>query len=152
MLTVYWIIYSIKGTQLDVYLKEWDTYLVKEIEKYFPLVETWDRWHQTSSESASYYIFQKRYMMILKYWKIYLLPGQECCRNDFHWAEGLSVLILLADGSSFVNTSKHWQCTSNWKLIQQTSVNVSCTGLDRCWIIKYSGLPDSAYTDLSSCR
>jgi len=36
--------------------------------------------------------------------------------------------------------------------IQQNSINPTRTELDRWQIIKYSGLPDSIYTDLSSCR
>jgi hypothetical protein len=31
----------------------------------------------------------------------------------------------------------------------QNSVNMTCMGLDRCQIMKYSGLSDNTYTDLS---
>ena len=36
--------------------------------------------------------------------------------------------------------------------MKQTSINVACMGPDRCWVIEYSWLSESTYTDLSSYR
>jgi len=37
-------------------------------------------------------------------------------------------------------------------LLQWNIFNLAPTGSHRCQIVKYSGLSDSSYTDLSSCR
>jgi hypothetical protein len=51
--------------------------------------------------------------------------------------------------ASFCHIHKY-KYISHFTNIQQNSVNLTRTGLHRCLIIKYSGLSNSTYTDLSS--
>ena len=62
---------------------------------------------------------------------------------DNYWYNNRLYVRLMNFRDNEIKTAKN---------IQQNSVNPICRGLEMCKIIKYSGLSDGTYTDLSSYR
>jgi len=63
-----------------------------------------------------------------------------------YWYRASFIAYLMPDVAYPLYISQ-FKCLRN--CIQQNSLNRTHMGLDRCWIIEYSGLSDGTYIDLS---
>jgi hypothetical protein len=56
-------------------------------------------------------------------------------------------MAYLMPDVAYILYISQFKCTGNY--VEQNSVNLTHMGLDRCWIIEYSGLADGTCIDQS---